>query len=188
VESHTPRRIRGRRARVEIGLCVLGAASVVVLWAAIAVVPGGSVLLVLASATAGTLVLRSARRKRHWQERRPRPLRERVVGLAARVLAALVAVCLLPVLVAIGVAVKATSRGPVLVRQPRRRSDGAEYPALVFRTASTEAGQAAATSRPGITPVGELLRRYSLADLPRLLDIARGDVPLVRGVPAEASR
>ncbi|MGY1709501.1 sugar transferase [Geodermatophilus sp. SYSU D00758] len=100
---------------------------------------------------------------------------------AERLLAAFVATLLLPVLLLIGLAVRVTSRGPVLVRQLRHGSGGRPLRALRFRT--TVAGSGTGRRASGgarTTRVGRLLRRLSLDELPRLLDVARGEMPLLR--------
>ena len=98
---------------------------------------------------------------------------------AHRALAALVGVLLLPVLLAIGLAVRLTSRGPVLVRQgaPRR----GRAPALRFRTTVTAAkseSESRTARDPLPTPLGRVLRHLGLDELPRLLDVAKGEMSL----------
>ncbi|NEK84275.1 hypothetical protein GCU60_00595 [Blastococcus saxobsidens] len=97
---------------------------------------------------------------------------------ADRALAAFVAVLLLPLLLLIGVAVRLTSRGPALVRHPRTDADGGRVAPLRFRTSSTTAGPAREASPD--TPVGQVLRRFSLDELPRLVDAAMGRTPFLR--------
>ncbi|MGO9863422.1 MAG: sugar transferase [Terriglobales bacterium] len=111
-----------------------------------------------------------------------------------------------PVLCIIAAAVKLTSRGPVLFRQKRIGEHGTPFTFLKFRSmymnndASEHkeyvlqliAGQAEKksangngkgvfklTNDPRITPVGRVLRRSSLDELPQLLNVLRGEMSLV---------
>jgi Bacterial sugar transferase len=103
--------------------------------------------------------------------------------LADRTVAALVGMVLLPVLLAIGLAVKLTSPGPVLVRQARPGREGRPLTALRFRTTVTDARPTSRTSADApTTPIGRILRALCLDELPRLLDVVRGDVRLPRSV------
>jgi Undecaprenyl-phosphate glucose phosphotransferase len=88
-----------------------------------------------------------------------------------------------PILLVVAVAVKLTSRGPVLYRQERMGMDGAVFHILKFRTMRTdaeEAGARMATSRDDRrTSLGAFLRRTSLDELPQLFNVLRGDMSLV---------
>jgi len=111
-----------------------------------------------------------------------------------------------PVFLAIAVAVKLTSEGPVLFRQKRIGEYGTPFTFLKFRSMYTDndssqhkeyvrqliAGQAAKqptdgngegvfklTNDPRITPVGSFLRRTSLDELPQFLNVLRGEMSLV---------
>ncbi len=102
----------------------------------------------------------------------------RRAGAGGQALAAVFLVLLLPALLLLAVSVRVTSRGPVLVRHPPAGPGGPEQ-ALVFRTTTDDAGPAhgsASVSR--LTPVGRVLRRLDLDQLPRLLDAAAGRAPL----------
>jgi exopolysaccharide biosynthesis polyprenyl glycosylphosphotransferase len=107
------------------------------------------------------------------------------------------AVCLvlvLPVLLVLAVAVKTRSPGPVLFRQERAGRDGTTFQMLKFRSmqdgADRMVGDLAAQSDgngvlfkmvqdPRVTPLGRVMRRYSLDELPQLVNVLRGDMSLV---------
>ena len=88
-----------------------------------------------------------------------------------------------PILLGVAVAVKLTSRGPILYRQERMGMDGAVFPILKFRTmrtdAESEGAQMATAGDARRTPVGAFLRRTSLDELPQLFNVLRGDMSLV---------
>jgi exopolysaccharide biosynthesis polyprenyl glycosylphosphotransferase len=100
----------------------------------------------------------------------------------------------LPALVTVAVAIKATSRGPVFFRQERVGRDGRTFAMLKFRSmivgADRMVEQLAAGSDgngvlfkkkddPRITPIGRFMRRYSIDELPQLLNVLRGEMSLV---------
>jgi exopolysaccharide biosynthesis polyprenyl glycosylphosphotransferase len=100
----------------------------------------------------------------------------------------------LPVMAVIAIAVKATSSGPVLFRQTRIGVDGSEFTMLKFRSmvVDAEARKAELVEQnegngvlfkmkkdPRVTSIGALIRRFSLDELPQLLNIVRGDMSLV---------
>jgi putative colanic acid biosysnthesis UDP-glucose lipid carrier transferase len=90
---------------------------------------------------------------------------------------------LLPLLVIIAIMVKATSAGPIIFKQRRYGLDGREIAVYKFRTMRvTEDGaeirQASRFDRR-ITPVGNLLRRSSMDELPQLINVLQGRMSLV---------
>jgi len=98
----------------------------------------------------------------------------------------------LPVMLAVALAVRLTSRGPVLYRQERMGLDGRRFAMLKFRTmrldAEAEAGpQWARPDDPRRTPVGAVLRRFSLDELPQLVNVLRGEMSLVGPRPERPS-
>jgi len=110
-----------------------------------------------------------------------------VKTLEDRLLAALALLFTAPLAVVIAVAIKLTSPGPVLYRQPRGGFNGEVFEVLKFRTmrvdacdAGTETGLGHATKDdPRVTPIGRWLRRTSLDELPQLLNVLRGEMSLV---------
>jgi putative colanic acid biosynthesis UDP-glucose lipid carrier transferase len=88
-----------------------------------------------------------------------------------------------PLLVLIGILVKLTSPGPMIFKQRRYGLDGREIEVYKFRTMKvTENGvhvQQATKGDPRITPIGGLLRRSSLDELPQLINVLQGRMSLV---------
>ncbi len=88
-----------------------------------------------------------------------------------------------PVMVALAVLVKLTSRGPVFYGQERMGMDGHLFQMLKFRTMRTDAelagAQFATADDPRRTPIGTFLRKYSLDELPQFFNVLVGDMSLV---------
>ncbi|MBW2148598.1 MAG: undecaprenyl-phosphate glucose phosphotransferase [Deltaproteobacteria bacterium] len=93
-------------------------------------------------------------------------------------------VVLFPLFILIALAIKLTSPGPLLFRQGRMGMDGRVFNILKFRTmrvdAEKETGAVWATrDDPRRTPVGAILRRMSLDELPQLINVLKGEMSLV---------
>jgi putative colanic acid biosynthesis UDP-glucose lipid carrier transferase len=99
------------------------------------------------------------------------------------VLSSIAIVMLLPLLIAIGLMVKSSSSGPVIFKQRRYGLDGREIFIYKFRTMTvTEDGdriQQATRNDQRITSVGRVLRRFSLDELPQLINVLKGNMSLV---------
>ena len=100
-----------------------------------------------------------------------------VVGGLAFILAA-------PLIVLITLATRLSSPGPVLLRQERMGLDGRRFEMLKFRTmrADAEADTGPVWAReedPRRTRLGAVLRRWSLDELPQLINVLRGEMSLV---------
>jgi exopolysaccharide biosynthesis polyprenyl glycosylphosphotransferase len=89
----------------------------------------------------------------------------------------------LPVLVTIAIAIRLTSKGPVLFDQKRVGLNGSIFRMYKFRTMQTapSAHSDTAWREPlhRCTRIGSLLRRYSLDELPQLWNVLKGDMSLV---------
>jgi len=89
-----------------------------------------------------------------------------------------------PAMLLLALAVKLSSRGPVLYSQERVTWNGEHFRMLKFRTmpVDTEAASGPVWARSGerrATPVGAFLRRSSLDELPQLFNVLRGEMSLV---------
>ncbi len=103
-------------------------------------------------------------------------------------------IMLLPVLVIIALAIKLTSSGPVFFSQERSGLRGKPFRLLKFRTMVVGAEGMVDTlldlneasgplfkirEDPRVTPVGKVLRKWSLDELPQLINVWRGEMSLV---------
>jgi exopolysaccharide biosynthesis polyprenyl glycosylphosphotransferase len=108
--------------------------------------------------------------------------------------AALALVALAPVFLAVAAAVMLDSRGPVFFRQTRVGRDGRPFPMVKFRTMVTGAERLQADlehrneahgllfklrTDPRVTRVGRWLRRYSIDELPQIVNVLRGQMSMV---------
>ena len=90
-----------------------------------------------------------------------------------------------PLLLLIAAGVAITSPGPVLFAQDRYGLDGRRFRILKFRTMRVvEAGdqhglRQASRHDPRVTPLGSVLRRWSLDELPQLFNVLKGEMSLV---------
>lgn len=111
-----------------------------------------------------------------------RPGEVLVKSTVERCLAALALVSLAPLMLVIAMAVKLSSPGPVLFRQQRHGWNGRIIEIWKFRTMYQHPDdqlRQATRHDPRVTPVGRLLRRSSLDELPQLFNVVRGDMALV---------
>ncbi len=126
------------------------------------------------------------------------PRQSRCASMIRRVVDVIAAglglVIISPLLVLIAAAIKVTSKGPVLFSQERIGVNRKPFTIYKFRSMNEEAAEMQAQVEefnesgeglfkiredPRVTPVGRLLRRFSLDELPQLLNVLRGEMTLV---------
>ncbi|MFM1944258.1 MAG: hypothetical protein RI897_3240 [Verrucomicrobiota bacterium] len=99
-----------------------------------------------------------------------------------------------PIMLGAAMAVRFSSSGPIFFRQQRCGLNGRPFTMLKFRSMSTDAEQRKheleklnemsgpvfkVTNDPRVTPVGRILRKYSIDEFPQLLNVIRGEMSLV---------
>src|SRR4051812_29285420 len=130
-------------------------------------------------------------------------------GVAKQLLDFLGAVVLLallaPIFILAALAIKLTSRGPILFRQKRCGLNGQPFTMLKFRSMVTDAEQRRheieclnemdgpvfkVTNDPRVTRVGRILRKFSIDEFPQLFNVVRGEMSLVgpRPLPVDEVR
>lgn len=126
-------------------------------------------------------------------------------GLDISVSIAIIVVAL-PLIAAVIVLIKSTSKGPILFRQRRLGKQGVEFDCLKFRTMVFDADELL-NSDPGlreqfqtkfkldndprITPLGRFLRQTSIDELPQLIQVIQGKMTLIGPrpiVPSEVEK
>lgn len=111
--------------------------------------------------------------------------RSRFVKRTVDLLVAILALILLaPVLLAVALAVRVSSSGPVMFRQERLGEGGKLFEMLKYRTmidGAEKPGVAvwAKADDSRVTPVGQVLRRTRLDELPQFWNVLRGDMSIV---------
>ncbi|MEV6270460.1 sugar transferase [Kribbella sp. NPDC051936] len=123
-----------------------------------------------------------------------------------RVVGCFLLLAVAPILLVTAVLVKLTSRGPVLFRQTRVGRGGEQFQMLKFRTMVIDAEERKAELHalnqgngvlfklrddPRVTRIGRYLRRFSIDELPQLVNVLRGDMSLVGPrppLPAEVAQ
>ena len=100
------------------------------------------------------------------------------------VVASLALLLLGPPMAVLAIAIKLTSRGPVFYRQERIGLQGRTFQMLKFRSMRVDAERETGPvwARPDddrCTPLGRFMRRWSLDELPQLLNVLAGDMSLV---------
>ena len=118
-----------------------------------------------------------------WQ----RPFRDisQIVKRAEDILLSALAVILLsPVLLVAALLIRLTSPGPAFFVQPRVGFNNETIRVFKFRTmysnmADVGARQTTTRDDPRVTPVGRFLRRFSIDELPQLLNVLQGSMSLV---------
>jgi lipopolysaccharide/colanic/teichoic acid biosynthesis glycosyltransferase len=87
-------------------------------------------------------------------------------------------------MVVVALAVKATSPGPILIRQKRLTEGGREFTLLKFRSMRQDAEAASGAVLAGaqdrrVTRIGRVLRKTRLDELPQLFNVLCGDMSLI---------
>jgi exopolysaccharide biosynthesis polyprenyl glycosylphosphotransferase len=110
------------------------------------------------------------------------------------IFAACALLAVLPVMAVAAAGVKLTSRGPVFYRSERMGLDGEPFQMIKFRSMYEDADKHLASlvgqnegagpmfkirDDPRVTPIGRMLRRFSIDELPQFINVLRGDMSIV---------
>ena len=120
----------------------------------------------------------------------PRGWQFDVKHLLDRILALGLLIVCSPLMIALAIAVRLSSPGSIVFRQPRVGRDGRVFELFKFRSMQAAGGHVAFAPATGSAPggvegvdrrtaVGRLMRRTSLDELPQLLNVVRGEMSLV---------
>jgi exopolysaccharide biosynthesis polyprenyl glycosylphosphotransferase len=130
----------------------------------------------------------------HYSSVPHKPLQMAVKRLIDIVASAVALLVLSPLLVTVAILIKLTSRGPVLFRQQRTGLYGRAFSMLKFRSMVVDAEKLKELlmakneqtgpvfkmkNDPRITAIGRFIRKYSIDELPQLVNVLRGDMSIV---------
>lgn len=115
------------------------------------------------------------------ESRKSTVARKRILDV---IVAAAAMILLSPILLLIAAAIRLTSAGPALFRQRRTGHNGTEFTIFKFRTMYTELQDVSGVKHtvqddPRVTPIGRWMRKYSIDELPQLLNVLMGDMSIV---------
>ena len=108
-------------------------------------------------------------------------------------MAGVATVILSPIMVITAIAIKAYDKGPVFYKQTRLTKDGKEFGVLKFRSMKVNAEKdgvarlSSGENDPRITPVGRIIRKCRIDELPQLLNNLKGDMTIVGPRPERPS-
>jgi len=92
-------------------------------------------------------------------------------------------ILLIPVILALAIAIKLYDGGPILYRQERIGRNGKPFTILKFRSMKKDAESTgpmlSGKDDPRITPLGRFMRKHRLDEIPNLLNVLKGDMSLV---------
>ncbi|WP_114412576.1 undecaprenyl-phosphate glucose phosphotransferase [Marinomonas foliarum] len=105
-------------------------------------------------------------------------------SLEDKVLSFLILVCISPILLALAVAIKLTSKGPILFKQYRTGANGQDFKVYKFRSMvvhNEEHGKVTQAKKGDsrITPIGAFMRKTSLDELPQFINVLQGRMSIV---------
>ena len=130
----------------------------------------------------------------HYQSVEPKPVQTALKRALDVLLSAAALWILSPILVGTAICVKLTSKGPVLFKQPRVGMHGRPFNMLKFRSMVVNAEELKEKllaqneqtgpvfkmkADPRVTAVGRFIRKYSVDELPQLINILRGEMSIV---------
>jgi len=142
----------------------------------------------------------------HYLSVRHKPVQQAVKRAFDIVASGTALLLLSPLLITVAVLVKLTSRGPILFRQERVGLHGRPFHMLKFRSMvsnaeelkaklmaqNEQAGPVFKMKRdPRITPIGRFIRKYSIDELPQLVNVLRGEMSVVGPrppIPSEVAK
>lgn len=113
--------------------------------------------------------------------------------LADLVIAGAATIILSPIMLITAIAIKAYDKGPVFYSQIRLTQDGKEFGVLKFRSMKVNAEKdgvarlSSGENDPRITPIGRVIRKCRIDELPQLLNILKGDMTIVGPRPERPS-
>jgi exopolysaccharide biosynthesis polyprenyl glycosylphosphotransferase len=130
----------------------------------------------------------------HYVTHAPRPYQRSLKRLFDIFAATAAFIVLAPLMAAVAAAIKLTSRGPLFFKQERVGLHGRPFHMLKFRSMVANAEGLQHTLKalneqsgpvfkikndPRITPIGRFIRKYSIDELPQLINVLRGDMSIV---------
>jgi exopolysaccharide biosynthesis polyprenyl glycosylphosphotransferase len=142
----------------------------------------------------------------HYLSVRHKPVQMAIKRLVDVAASSIALALLSPLMILVAALIKLTSRGPILFKQERVGRHGRPFHMLKFRSMvvnaeelkaklmalNEQAGPVFKMKRdPRITPVGRFIRKYSIDELPQLINVLRGEMSLVGPrppVPSEVAR
>jgi exopolysaccharide biosynthesis polyprenyl glycosylphosphotransferase len=131
----------------------------------------------------------------HYFSVRQKPVQLAIKRVFDIVSSGIALVLLSPLMLGVAIAIKLTSRGPVLFKQTRTGLHGGPFNMLKFRSMVIDAEELKAklmalnehkqgpvfkmTRDPRITKVGRFIRKFSIDELPQLINVLRGEMSVV---------